>query len=65
VLAFKRGKRKSRERFVHYAVIENNLRSNCDLKLVFYHPPTVLRFAQDTQIAKKHGRTPQAFAAAF
>jgi len=27
--------------------------------------PTVLRFAQGRQIAKKHGRTPQAFAAAF
>jgi len=27
--------------------------------------PTVLRFAQDKQISKKHGRTPQAFAAAF
>jgi len=27
--------------------------------------PTALRFAQDKQITKKHGRTPQAFASAF
>ena len=50
------------QRFVRYAVIANNAGSQYCL---FDSAPTVLRFAQNRQITKKHGQTPAVFAPAF